>query len=167
MLSSNWVDANSLLQISVSIPYVPAPPLVLSVALLTLSTSIEANLIGCTSSGLSGNNTSGPALHVGGYFCFNCCNVFSVRGQISFFRLSVSSLIASWMVPLLISRLKFFDISLADDLKTIYSRHLQEDVSQTRLEDILEEKKMLRRRRLQDIFKTFSTHLCQEECVLG
>ena len=154
MLSSNWVDANSLLQISVSIPYVLAPPLVLSVALLSLSTSIEAHLIGCTSSGLSGNNTSGPALHLGGYFCFTCCNVFSVRGRISFFRLSVSGLIASWMLPLLISRLNFFDISLADDSKTIDSRHLQD-------------KKMLRQRRLQDIFKTFSTHLCQKECVLG
>ena len=127
-----------------SSPYVPAPPYVLSVAFLTLSTSIEANLIGCTSSGLSGNNTSGPALHVGGYFCFNCCNVFSVRGRISFFRMSVCSLIASWMLHLLISRLNFFDISLADDSKTTSSRHLQEDVLQTRLEDILEDEKMLR-----------------------
>ena len=49
----------------------PAPPLVLSVAFLTLSASIEANLIGCTSSGLSGNSASGSALHLGGCFCLN------------------------------------------------------------------------------------------------
>ena len=99
VLSPNWVDANSLFQPSASSSDGPASPLVLNVAFLTLSASIEANLNGFTSSGLSVNNTSESALRLGGCYCFSCCNAFSVWGRVSFSRLSVSSLIALWTFP--------------------------------------------------------------------
>ena len=67
-------------------------------------------MTGCTSSGLSGNNTSKSKLCLGGCVYFKCCNVFSVRGRISFFMLSVTSLIPLWNLLLLILRLSFFDI---------------------------------------------------------
>ena len=70
-LCLNWVDVNSFFQPLASSPDGPAPHLVLSVAFLTLSGSIDANLIWCTSSGLSGNNTSGSALCLGGFFVLN------------------------------------------------------------------------------------------------
>ena len=54
--SPNLVDVDSLIQASASRPDGPATPLVLRVAFLILPASNEANLIGCTSSGLSGNN---------------------------------------------------------------------------------------------------------------
>ena len=122
-VSQNQLDANSLLQPSASSPDDSAHLLVLRVAFPTLSASIEVNLIGYTPSGLSGNNTSGSAMCLGGCYCFNCCNVFSVRGRIQFFMLSVSTSIALWTLALLISRLNSFDILLMVDVILVVFRH--------------------------------------------
>ena len=120
----------------------PAPVLLLSVNFITLSESIELNLIGCTFSRLFGNNTSGSELWLDGYFCFNkfvsnahffyplkrdrervnwerigyMLQCFRKNnGRISFFMLSVSRLIALRTLPLLILQLNFFYISLIVD----------------------------------------------------
>ena len=74
-LSASWVNLNSLFQRSASRPDGPTPPLVL---ILTVSASSKADLIGCASSSLSGNSTSGSALYLSGCIYFNCWNVFSV-----------------------------------------------------------------------------------------
>ena len=118
-VSQNRLDANSLLQPSASSPDDSAHLL----AFPTPSASIEVNLIGYTPSGLSGNNTSGSAMCLGGCYCFNCCNVFSVRGRIQFFMLSVSTSIALWTLALLISRLNSFDILLMVDVILVVFRH--------------------------------------------
>ena len=47
------------------------------------------------------------------------------------------------------------------------SRRLHEHVCQLFLEDVLEDKKMLHWRHLQDVFKTSAVRLHQDECLLG
>ena len=47
------------------------------------------------------------------------------------------------------------------------SRRLQEVFKKTSCKDVLEDKKMLHRKRLQDIFKTSSVRLYQHETLLG
>ena len=145
MLSQNWFDVNSFFQPSSTIPDGPAPALLLSV---TLSESIETNLIGCTFSGLLDNNTSGSELWLDGYFCFNkfVSNAHFLyplkrdrervnwgqigyvlqcfrknNGRISFFMLSDSRLIA--LRYLLILQLNFFYISLIVDAVLVAFRY--------------------------------------------
>ena len=65
-LLPNWSDVKILFQPSASRPEGPAAPLFLSIAFFTLSASIEWNLIGWISSGISGSNTLDEHLyHVG------------------------------------------------------------------------------------------------------
>ena len=84
VLSPNWVDANSLFQPSASSPDGPASPHVLNVAFLTLSASIEANLNGFTSSGLSVDNTSESALRLGGCYCLTVAMLFRFEEEYHF-----------------------------------------------------------------------------------
>ena len=56
-------------------------------------------------------------------FCFKCGEIFLVRGRIPFLMLSVSSLFALWMLPLLILRMSFFDVLLMVDIVLVVFRY--------------------------------------------
>ena len=61
---------------------------------------------------------------------------------------------------------KAFSRSLQDVFQDVFKTCLQ-DVLQLCLQDFFEDKKMLHWRRLQDVLKTSSVRLHQEECFLG
>ena len=114
VLSTKWFDVKILFQPSASSPDGPAPPLLLRAAFLTFYASIESNLIGWISSGLSGNMISGSASRLWGWFCFSFSSVFLFSGRTPIFILLVKSFIELWTLPFLISRVIFLEISLID-----------------------------------------------------
>lgn len=100
VLSSKLVDEKIFFQPAASsLDGLASPSIILSVAFVALSASIEANLIACTSSYMSGNNTSRSALRLGGCFCFKY--YCFLRGGIPIFMLSVRNLVALWTLPFL------------------------------------------------------------------
>ena len=113
MTSANWFDIKILFQPAASRPEGPAAPLVLSIAFFLFSASIEWNLIGwisCLVAILLDLQTLSC-----GCFCFIWYKLWPFNERTPFCMLFAKSFIALLILPFLMSRVDFLDISAMVD----------------------------------------------------